>query len=73
MDETLQACRNLVGFGLEGWVPTECYEEVMTRSKQLKEVSLAKAKLHRLAYVLEVENDRTRQVSPVSVSQFSIA
>ena len=31
----------MVGFGAEGWVPAEHYEEAMTRSKQLKEAALA--------------------------------
>jgi hypothetical protein len=34
----------MIGFGPEGWVPTEHYE-VMTRSKQLKEDVLAVAML----------------------------
>jgi hypothetical protein len=42
-DETLEACRNTFGFGEEGWVPVKHYEEVMTRSKQLKEATLAMA------------------------------
>jgi hypothetical protein len=42
-EETLQACRMIIGFGSEGWVPTEHYEEAMTRSKWLKEAALAKA------------------------------
>ena len=36
-DETLEACQNMIGFGPEGWVPTEHYEEAMACSKQLKE------------------------------------
>lgn len=40
-DETLEMCQNVPGFGPEGWVPTEHYEEAMTRSKQLKENALA--------------------------------
>ncbi|KZT03136.1 uncharacterized protein LAESUDRAFT_762129 [Laetiporus sulphureus 93-53] len=43
-DETLEACRNMIGCGPEGWAPTERYEEVMTRSKQLKEDTLAEAR-----------------------------
>ncbi len=42
-DETLEACRNIVGFGPEGWVPTEHYEEAMRRSKQMKEDTLEAA------------------------------
>jgi len=30
-DETLEACQNMIGFGPEGWVPTEDYEEAMVR------------------------------------------
>jgi hypothetical protein len=46
-DETLEACQNMIGFGPEGWVPTEHYEEAMTRSKQLKEDALAAASRRR--------------------------
>ncbi|KAF8637446.1 hypothetical protein AX17_002811 [Amanita inopinata Kibby_2008] len=41
VDETMEACQNMIGFGPEGWVPTECYEEAMRRSKQLKKDTLA--------------------------------
>jgi hypothetical protein len=44
VDETLEACRNMIGFGPEGWVPTEYYEEAMARSKHLKEDVLAEAR-----------------------------
>jgi hypothetical protein len=30
-------CRDVIGFGLEGWVPVEHYEEVMAVSKNLKD------------------------------------
>ena len=40
-DEAQKACRNLIGFGLEGWVPTESYEEAMACNDQLKEGPLA--------------------------------
>jgi hypothetical protein len=43
-DDTLEACQNMIGLGLEGWVPTEHYEEAMTRRKQLKEDTLAAAR-----------------------------
>ena len=42
-EETLEACRNMIGFEPEGWVSTEHYEEAMTRSKQLKEDALSAA------------------------------
>ena len=42
-DKILEACGTIVGFGPEGWVPAERYEEAMTRSKQLKEATLAEA------------------------------
>jgi len=42
-EETLGAYQNMLGFGPEGWVPTEHYEEAMVRSKQLKEDTLAVA------------------------------
>jgi hypothetical protein len=42
-DETLEVCQNMIGFGPEGWVPVNRYEEAMTRSKQLKEDALASA------------------------------
>jgi hypothetical protein len=40
-DESLGACLNVIGFGPEGWVPAEHYEEAMARSKELKEDGLA--------------------------------
>ncbi|KZT05313.1 protein kinase subdomain-containing protein PKL CAK Fmp29, partial [Laetiporus sulphureus 93-53] len=42
-DESLEACRDVIGFGPEGWVPAEHYEEAMARSKKLKEDGLAAA------------------------------
>jgi hypothetical protein len=42
-DEALEACRNVIGFGPEGWVPAEYYEEAMARTKKLKEDGLAAA------------------------------
>ena len=42
-DESLEACRNVIGFGPEGWVPAEYYEEAMARNKKLKEDGLAAA------------------------------
>ena len=40
-DKSFQLCQNIVGFGSEGWVPKDHYEEAMSRSKKLKEVILA--------------------------------
>jgi hypothetical protein len=42
-DESLEACRDVIGFGPEGWVPAEHYEEAMALSKKLKEDGLAAA------------------------------
>ncbi|KAL5499239.1 hypothetical protein ACEPAH_1757 [Sanghuangporus vaninii] len=42
-DETLEACQKIIGFGPEGWVPTEHYEEAVAFSKRLKESALAAA------------------------------
>ncbi|KAG1762618.1 protein kinase subdomain-containing protein PKL CAK Fmp29 [Suillus placidus] len=42
-DECLEACRDVIGFGQEGWVPVEHYEEAMALSKKLKEDGLAAA------------------------------
>ncbi|KAG2366298.1 protein kinase subdomain-containing protein PKL CAK Fmp29 [Suillus spraguei] len=42
-DESLEACRAVIGFGPEGWVPTEHYEEAMALSKKLKKDGLAAA------------------------------
>ena len=42
-DESLEACRDVIGFGPEGWVPAEHYEEAMAISKKLKEDGLAAA------------------------------
>lgn len=35
-DEQLQACRDVLGVGLEGWVPVEQYEETKQRARTLK-------------------------------------
>ncbi|KAG6329006.1 hypothetical protein ID866_10083 [Astraeus odoratus] len=43
-DRNLEMCQNIIGFGPEGWVPTEHYEDAMTRSKWMKEKALAAAK-----------------------------
>ena len=42
-DESLEACQNMIGFGPEGWVSTERYEEAMTCIKRLKGDALAAA------------------------------
>ncbi|KAH6857251.1 kinase-like domain-containing protein [Alternaria rosae] len=42
-DEQLQACRDVVGVGLEGWVPVEQYEETRQRERKLKADALAAA------------------------------
>jgi len=42
-DEAIELYQNLIGFGPEGWVPVEHYEEAMARSRQLKEGALAAA------------------------------
>jgi hypothetical protein len=42
-DETLEACRDVIGFGPEGWVPAQHYEEAMALSKKMKEDVLAAA------------------------------
>jgi len=43
-DELLEACQSiLIGFGPEGWVPTERYEKAMIHSELLKKVALAAA------------------------------
>ncbi|KAM5540228.1 hypothetical protein V8D89_006047 [Ganoderma adspersum] len=43
-DESMEACQNMVGFGPEGWVPAEHYEEAMRICKQVKEDTLARAR-----------------------------
>ena len=43
-DESLDACRDVLGFGPEGWMPAEHYEEGMAISKKMKEDGLAEAK-----------------------------
>jgi len=40
-DEALEACRNITGFRPESWVPTNHYEEAMSRNKHLKAGALA--------------------------------
>ncbi|KXN87576.1 Importin subunit beta-1 [Leucoagaricus sp. SymC.cos] len=42
-DETLEGIQKVIGFGPDGWVPTEHYEEAMAHSEQLKESALAAA------------------------------
>ncbi|KIL65763.1 hypothetical protein M378DRAFT_76367 [Amanita muscaria Koide BX008] len=42
-DESLEACRDVIGFGPEGWVPAEHYEVAMALTKKLKEDGLAAA------------------------------
>jgi hypothetical protein len=42
-DESLEACRDVIGFGPESWVSAVHYEEAMARSEKLKEDGLAVA------------------------------
>ncbi len=42
-DEMLEVLQNKLGVGPEGWMPTEHYEEAVTRTRQLKEEALAAA------------------------------
>ena len=42
-DEYLEAFQNMIGFGAEGWVPAERYEEAMALSKEMKVAGLAAA------------------------------
>lgn len=42
-DEQLQACRDIVGVGPEGWVPVEQYEEIKQRELKLKADALEAA------------------------------
>ena len=42
-DECLEAFQDMIGFGPEGWVPVERYEEAMELGKELKEAGLAAA------------------------------
>jgi hypothetical protein len=35
-DEQLQACRNTVGIGLDGWVPSKQYDEIKKHGGKLK-------------------------------------
>ena len=42
-DEYLEAFQNVIGFGAEGWVPAERYEEAMALCKEMKEAGLAAA------------------------------
>ncbi len=44
-DEALEGLRNGISFGPEGWVSSKDYEEVVTRSKLVKEQVLAAAEL----------------------------
>ncbi|KAF7370219.1 Protein kinase subdomain-containing protein PKL CAK Fmp29 [Mycena sanguinolenta] len=40
LDETLVAIQRMLGYGLDGWVPVENYEEVMAQIKNMKETAL---------------------------------
>ena len=43
-DKTLEMCQRVIGFpGEDGWVPAALYEEVVQRSRKLREVALAAA------------------------------
>ncbi|KAH4004327.1 hypothetical protein HBI25_044230 [Parastagonospora nodorum] len=42
-DEQLQACRDVVGIGPEGWVPVEQYDEIKQKENQLKADALEAA------------------------------
>ncbi|KAG9019040.1 hypothetical protein FRB90_006996 [Tulasnella sp. 427] len=42
-DALMEVCSNMVGFGPEGWVPIEHYEEAMARSKNMKQDVIAQA------------------------------
>lgn len=42
-DEQLQACRDAIGIGPEGWVPLDQYDEVKKREVKLKADALAAA------------------------------
>ncbi|KAF1918728.1 hypothetical protein BDU57DRAFT_511458 [Ampelomyces quisqualis] len=42
-DEQLQACRNVVGIGPEGWVPLEQYDEIKRQEMKLKADALEAA------------------------------
>jgi hypothetical protein len=35
-DDQLQACRDAIGIGSEGWVPLEQYDEIKGRERKLK-------------------------------------
>jgi hypothetical protein len=43
VDETLEACQNMIPFAPDGWVPVEDYEEAVRCCKQLKTDALAAA------------------------------
>jgi hypothetical protein len=42
-DEQLQACRDVIGIGTEGWVPVEQYDEIKQRESKLKADALEAA------------------------------
>ena len=50
-DETLEGCQNMLGVGLDGWMPSERYEEVMAGSKLFKERVLAEVTSEELAQI----------------------
>lgn len=47
MDEIMEKLEDHIGFGPDGWVPIEHYEEVMTLCRQLKKDALAEAELEK--------------------------
>jgi hypothetical protein len=42
-DEQMQTCRDIIGVGTEGWVPTEQYDEVIQRANEFKAAALEAA------------------------------
>lgn len=58
-DESLEACRDVIGFGPESWVPTEHYEEAMARNKKPKEDGLPVAVAESEEVRVEVAAHRT--------------
>lgn len=42
-DSSLKACREMIGFGSDGWVPNAHFEQAMAQAKKLKEDCIAAA------------------------------
>lgn len=52
-DEQLQACRDIIGIGTEGWVPVEQYEATKGRERKFKADTMETADIEEERRALE--------------------